>query len=323
MIFVLALSATLASSPASCGALKSLTLPNTTIVAAEMVAAGPFAQPGRGAAPPPAAAPEGRGRGGPAAPPQIVPARCRINAILRPSPDSEIEMEAWLPENWNGKFQFVGGGGWAGNISFPAMVSAVQEGYATASTDTGHKGGNALFAINHPEKLVDFAYRAVHETTVQTKALIAKYYDRGPRLSYWNGCSTGGRQGLMEAQKYPEDFDAIIAGAPANYQTHLHAWDLVVAVPPLKDPASAVPAAKLQMLSQAAVDACDAKDGVKDGLINDPRACKFDPSVLLCKGADGPSCLTARQLDSVKRAYATTRLKNGDAVFPGKEPGSE
>src|SRR5882672_10959109 len=324
MIVALALGATLASSPATCESLKSLSLPNVTIVAAGMVATGPFTPPT------PAGAPAGRGfqgaqggRGGPAAPPQIVPARCRVNAILRPSPDSEIEMEAWLPENWNGKFQFVGGGGWAGIISFPAMVSAVQEGYATASTDTGHKGGNALFAINHPEKLVDFSYRAVHETTVQTKALIAKYYDRPARLSYWNGCSTGGRQGLMEAQKYPEDFDAIIAGAPANFQTHLHAWDLVVAVPPLKDPASAVPAAKLQMLSRAAVDACDAKDGVKDGLINDPRACKFDPSVLLCKGADGPSCLTARQLDSVKRAYATTRLKNGDAVFPGKEPGSE
>jgi feruloyl esterase len=232
-------------------------------------------------------------------------------------------MEAWLPENWNGKFQFVGGGGWAGNISFPAMVTAVQEGYATASTDTGHKGGNALFAVNHPEKVTDFAYRAVHETTVQTKALIAKFYERPARLSYWNGCSTGGRQGLMEAQKFPDDFDAIIAGAPANFQTHLHAWDLSVAVPALKDPAAAVPAAKLNMLSEAAVNACDAQDGVKDGLINNPRACKFDPAVLLCKGADGPGCLTAPQLESVKRAYATTKLKNGDAVFPGKEPGSE
>ena len=325
MIFALALSATLASSPASCEALKTLSLPNTTIVAAEMVAAGPYVQPaGRGPAPAAAPAAAGRGGRGPAAPPpQILPAHCRINAILRPSPDSEIEMEAWLPENWNGKFQFVGGGGWAGIISFPAMVSAVQEGYATASTDTGHKGGNALFAMNHPEKVVDFAYRAVHETTVQTKLMIAKYYDRGARLSYWNGCSTGGRQGLMEAQKYPEDFDAIIAGAPANFQTHLHAWDLTVAVPALKDPAAAVSAAKLNMLSEAAVNACDAQDGVKDGLINNPRACKFDPSVLLCRGADNDSCLTAPQLESVKRAYATPKLKSGEAIFPGKEPGSE
>jgi feruloyl esterase len=328
MIVALALSATLASSAASCESLKSLTLPNTTSVAAEMVAAGPMALPGRGRGPAPApAAPEGRGRGGPfgpaAAQPRIVPAHCRVSAILRPSSDSEIEMEAWLPENWNGKFQFVGGGGWAGNISVPAMVSAVEEGYATASTDTGHKGGNALFAINHPEKLNDFAYRAVHETTVQTKALIAKYYDRPARLSYWNGCSTGGRQGLMEAQKYPTDFDAVIAGAPANYQTHLHTWDLSVSVPVLKDPAEAVSAEKLEALNTAALAACDAQDGVKDGVINNPRACRFDPSVLLCKGADGPDCLTAPQVEAVKRVYAPARTKSGEIVFPGKEPGSE
>ena len=322
MILVLALSAALAPASASCEALKSLTLPNTTIVAAEMKAAGPFVQPGRGPAPAPAAAPDGRG-GPAAAPPQVVPAHCRINAILRPSPDSEIEMEAWLPDTWNGKFQFVGGGGWAGIISFQAMVSAVREGYATVSTDTGHKGGNALFAINHPEKVVDFAYRAVHETTVQTKALIAKFYDRPARLSYWNGCSTGGRQGLMAAQKFPDDFDAIIAGAPANYQTHLHAWDLSVAVPVVNNPASALTQTKLTALTDAATNACDAHDGVKDGLINNPRACTFDPSVLLCKGPDGPGCLTPPQLDAVKRAYAATKTKSGETVFPGKEPGSE
>jgi feruloyl esterase len=343
MFAVLALSATLASSQASCESLKSLSLPNTTIVTAELVPAGPYTAPspfgappaaaGRGA-PAPAAPAGGRGgRGLAAATPVTLPAHCRINAILRPSSDSEIEMEVWLPASadgsgaagsgWNGKFQFVGGGGWAGNISFPAMANALQEGYATASTDTGHKGGNALFAINHPEKVVDFAYRAVHETTVQTKALIAKYYERPARLSYWNGCSTGGRQGLMEAQKYPEDFDAIIAGAPANFQTHLHAWDLSVAVPALKDPAAAVPAAKLAMLNKAAIEACDANDGVKDGLINNPRACRFDPSALLCKGTDSDGCLTPPQLESVKRAYATTKTKSGEAVFPGKEPGSE
>src|SRR5256885_13194597 len=127
----------------------------------------------------------------------------------------------------------------------------------------------------------------------------------------------------MEAQRCPDDFDAIVAGAPANFQTHLHAWDLSVAAPALKDPAAAVPAAKLNVLNEAAVNACDAQDGVKDGLINNPRACKFDPAVLLCKGGDGPSCLTQPQLDAVKRAYATTKTKSGDTVFPGKEPGSE
>src|SRR4029077_6547522 len=171
-------------------------------------------------------------------------------------------------------------------ISFPAMVTAVQEGYATASTDTGHKGGNALFAIGHPEKLVDFAYRAVHETTVQAKALITKFYDRGPRLNYWNGCSTGGRQGLMEAQKFPADFDAVIAGAPANFQTHLHAWDMNVATTAIKDGQMFMTAGKLATLNKAVLAQCDALDGVKDGLLNDPRKCKFDPGVLLCKGPD-------------------------------------
>jgi len=232
-------------------------------------------------------------------------------------------MEVWMPETWNGKFQFVGGGGWAGVISYSAMATALQEGYATASTDTGHKGGNANFAIGHPEKVVDFAYRAVHESTVKAKAIMTTFYDRGPRISYWNGCSTGGRQGLMEAQRYPDDFDAIVAGAPANYQTHLHAWDLSVAVPVLKDPASVVSTAKLTALNLAVIGTCDAKDGVKDGLLNDPRSCKFDPSTLLCKAGDSDTCLTAPQLEAVKRMYAPAKTKSGHYVFPGKEPGSE
>ena len=340
-----------------CESLKSISLPGTTITAAELVAAGPYTPPplgpaggpvavgrgpesaavaagaqapataGRGAAAgaqAPAAGRGGRGDQPPAAPPLMLPAHCRVNAILRPSPDSEIEMELWMPaEDWNGKFEAVGNGGWAGVISYAAMASALREGYATASTDTGHKGGNALFAIGHPEKLVDFAYRAVHEMTLKSKALVSAFYDRGPRLSYWNGCSTGGRQGLMAAQKYPDDFDAILAGAPANYQTHLHLWDLSVAVPALKDPAAAVPAAKLAMLNKAVVEACDAHDGVKDGLLNDPRSCHFDPSTLLCKGADGDTCLTPPQVESVKRMYSAVKTRSGEAVFPGKDPGSE
>src|SRR6266513_4059925 len=211
-------------------------------------------------------------------------------------------------ENWNGKFEAVGNGGWAGIISYPALVAALQEGYATASTDTGHKGGNANFAIGHPEKVVDFAYRAVHESTVKAKTIMTTFYDRGPRLSYWNGCSTGGRQGLMEAQRYPEDFDAIVAGAPANYQTHLHAWDLGVAVPVLNNPASAVPAAKATMLNKAAIAACDAQDGVKDGLLNNPRACHFNPETLLCRGGvNDDSCLTAPQVESVRRMYSPAK----------------
>jgi feruloyl esterase len=254
----------------------------------------------------------------------MLPAHCRVAVVLKPSADSHIEMEVWLPaENWNGKFQAVGNGGWAGVISYPAMASALQEGYATASNDTGHKGGNALFAIGHPEKLVDFAYRAVHEMTVQSKAIVSSYYSRPPRLSYWNGCSTGGRQGLMSAQRYPEDFDAILAGAPANYQTHLHAWDLSVAVPVLKDPAASIPASKLTLINQAALKACDARDGVTDGLLNDPRKCSFDVAQLQCKAGDAEDCLTAPQVATAKRAYSATKTANGELVFPGKDPGSE
>ena len=315
MFLALLLAAAL-SNPAACENLKSLSLSNTTITAAQPVAAGPFTPP---------AAP---GAGGPPSVPLQLPPHCRVSAVARPSPDSNIEFEVWLPENWNGKFEAVGGGGWAGVISYPAMSVALQEGYATASTDTGHKGGNALFAIDHPEKLTDFAYRAIHEMTVQAKAIISAYYSRAPRLSYFNGCSTGGRQGLMEAQRFPEDFDAIVAGAPANYQTHLHAWDLSVSVPVLKDPQSAVKPGTLAILNQLARDACDAKDGIADGIINDPRACKFDPAVMLCREGDTRSqevgkCLTPPQLEAVKRVYAPAKTRSGEVVFPGKEPGSE
>jgi feruloyl esterase len=158
---------------------------------------------------------------------------------------------------------------------------------------------------------------------VKSKAIVSGFYDRAPRLAYWNGCSTGGRQGLMEAQKYPADFDGIIAGAPANYQTHLHAWDLSVSVPSLKDAASAVPAAKLTVLNKAVLSACDAGDGVKDGFLTAPRTCHFDPATLLCHGADGDHCLTTPQLEAVRRMYSPARTAGGEVVFPGKDPGSE
>jgi feruloyl esterase len=323
----LTLMAAQAGTAGPCEALKSLKLPNTTVSAVEFLPAGPLAQPAPGGPPgrpvAPAGGPAAGGRGG-GPPATILPARCRVAAVIAPTSDSHIEMELWMPaEGWNGKFQFVGGGGWAGNISYPAMATALREGYATASTDTGHKGGNALFAIGHPEKLVDFAYRAVHETTLQSKAMIAAHYGRAARLSYWNGCSTGGRQGLMAAQRYPDDFDAILAGAPANNQTHMHAWDVSVNAPILRNPAAAVPAAKLDIVTRAVTNACDANDGVKDGLLNDPRACKFDVAALQCKAGDESSCLTADQVASLKRAYGPLTLSNGTVVFPGKELGSE
>jgi feruloyl esterase len=302
-----------------CTALAALALPDTTITSAQSVAPGPFTPTMPAAAPTPALA-----ANAPPSQPIVLPRHCRVAAVMKPSTDSHIEIEVWLPaSDWNGKFQAVGNGGWAGSLNEAGMASALREGYATASTDTGHKGANALFAIGHPEKLIDFGYRAVHELAVKAKAIITAYFQRRPRVSYWNGCSTGGRQGLMSAQRYPEDFDAIIAGAPANYHTHLQASGIARALPRLLDPSRTVSVAKLALVNGAVLDACDARDGVKDGLLNDPRACTFDVSVLLCKGADAETCLTAAQVASVKEHYEAVKLRNGQEVFPGKDPGSE
>lgn len=295
---------------ASCESLSSLTLPNTSMTLAQTVPAEGFTLPTTGAA----TVPEFSN----------LPAFCRVAATLTPSSDSDIKIEVWLPASgWNGKLLAVGNGGWAGAISYGQLALALQEGYATASTDTGHTGGNALFAIGHPEKVVDFAYRAVHEMAVKSKAIVTAFYDRGPRLSYWTGCSTGGRQGLMEAQRYPEDFDGIIAGAPANNQTQLCAWRIAVETKILTEPASVVPRAKIALLNRAVLSACDALDGVTDGLLTDPHQCHFDASTLLCRGGDGDGCLTAPQVEAVKMGYAPAKKKTGELIYPGLVPGGE
>ncbi|MBV9503415.1 MAG: tannase/feruloyl esterase family alpha/beta hydrolase [Acidobacteriia bacterium] len=299
-----------------CEQLKSLSLPDTTFTAVEAVAAGPY-QPPTGA---------GRGAGGPASltQQQTLPAHCRVAATLRPSADSDIKMELWLPsENWNGKFQMVGNGGWAGIISFPQMAAALREGYATSSTDTGHQGGNGMFALDHPEKIVDFGWRAVHETAVKSKALIAAYYGNQPKYSYWNGCSTGGRQALVEVTKFPNDFDGVIAGAPANPHIHLHAAGVERSIELMKNPQGALSDAKVETLHKAVMAACDRLDGLKDGLISDPQKCSFDPASLLCKGADSDACLTAPQVETVKIVYADVKTKKGEIVWTGFEPGGE
>jgi feruloyl esterase len=293
----------------SCASLSSLALPNTSITLAEEVPAGTLALPGADSA---------------KAQFSLLPTFCRVAATLTPSSDSDIKIEVWLPiADWNGKFQAVGNGGLAGTITYGWLASALQEGYATASTDTGHADANASFAIGHPEKVIDFAYRAVHEMAVKSKAIIATFYGRAPGFSYFTGCSTGGRQGLMEAQRYPEDFDGIIAGAPANNQTQLSAWRIAVEAKILQSPASVVPPAKLALLNRAVLAACDAIDGVTDGLLTDPRQCQFDPRTLLCRSADRDDCLTARQIDAVKTGYAPARRTTGELIFPGLVPGGE
>jgi feruloyl esterase len=296
-------------SASSCQRLSTLALPNTSITLAQLVPAGTFALPGASAPTPPFS---------------HLPAFCRVAATLTPSSDSAIKIELWLPvADWNGNFQAVGNGGLAGTITYDWLAAALQRGYATASTDTGHAGANASFALGHPEKVIDFAYRAVHEMTIRSKAIIAAFYARPPHFSYFTGCSTGGRQGLMEAQRYPEDFDGIVAGAPANNQTHLSAWRIAVESNILQSPPSVVPPAKLALLNRAVLAACDAIDGVTDGLLTDPLRCHFDPATLLCRSDDRDDCLTAQQLQSVKMAYSPATGKGGELIFPGLVPGGE
>src|SRR6185369_7701022 len=240
MLAVLVLAAAAQQSP--CEGLKSLSLPNVTITTVEHIAAGQ----------------QRNARGGQGA---QLPAHCRVAATLTPSTDSKIRMELWMPdENWNGKFLAVGNGGWAGNIETGAMAAGLSRGYATASNDTGHEGGSASFAVGHPEKVVDFAYRSMHEMAIQSKALIKAFYSRTPQLSYYQGCSTGGRQGLMEAQRYPEDFDAIIAGAPVNNVIHLNIQSVSRQVDMLREPSSILPAHKMTLFANAVVAACDPND---------------------------------------------------------------
>jgi len=297
----------------ACESLTGLKLKNTAITMAEPVAGGAFTSP----------LPAHKGKQ-----PQSfrnLPAFCRVAATLTPVSDSEIKIEVWLPETgWNGNLQSVGNGAWAGTISYPAMGTALTAGYATASTDTGHTGGNpATFVPGHPEKVIDFSYRAVHEMTVAAKAIINGRYGTNPKYSYWNGCSTGGRQALTEAQRYAADYDGIIAGAAAIYTTHLQGSQVFSAAAVHKDEASYIPPAKYAVLHAAVLEACDELDGVKDGVLENPTKCHFDPQKLLCKEADGPSCLTAPQVEAARQIYAGPANARGKSLFPGLERGSE
>jgi len=297
---------------ASCESLASLNLPDAKIKLAQSVDAGGFSPPGGGESAPKKEAARSY---------QSLPAFCRVAATLTPTSDSDIKIEVWLPAaGWNRKFQAVGNGGWAGTISYSALADAVREGYAGASTDTGHVGGSGSFVLGHPEKLADFSWRSEHEMTVKAKAIVRAFYGSAARRSYWNGCSTGGRQGLKEAQKFPEDFDGIVAGAPAN-RTPLGLWNAFAI---FKDESSFVPPSKYPLIHQAVLEACDLLDGLKDGLIADPTRCKFDPQVLSCKGPDSPSCLTAPQVEAVRKIYTpATDRRTGRELFSPLPRGSE
>jgi feruloyl esterase len=305
-----------ASAAASCESLSSLKLQDTTITAAEAVAAGAFT---------PAAAPGGKGRGGGGNPYANLPAFCRVAATIKPSTDSDIKMEIWLPATgWNNKFEAEGNGAWTGSITQNTLAAGVALGYATSMTDTGHEGGSASFALGHPEKQIDFGYRAVHELAVKSKAIIVAYYGQAPKYSYWNGCSAGGKQGLKEAQMFPGDFDGIVAGTPVSDWVGRAVGAVWMAQATHATEGSAIPAAKFAAIHKAALDACDALDGVKDGVIENPEACKFDPVVMQCKGDDSNDCLTAPQVETARKVYSgVINPRTKEQIFPGLMPGSE
>jgi feruloyl esterase len=299
---ILFLIAALPVAARTCESLISLRVPGMTVALAQRVKAGQF---------------EGVSK---------LPSFCRVAATLRPTSDSEIKIEVWLPEPqaWNGKYEAAGNGGWGGSLNYSDMASALLRGYASSSTDTGHTGGRASFAIGHPEKLIDFGYRSIHEMTVAAKRVISAFYGDAPRLSYFAGCSSGGRQALMEAQRFPDDYDGVIAGAPTNNWTRLMFGRIWVAQATLSSPAAYIDPSQYPMIHQAVLAACDALDGVKDGVLEDPTRCHFDPVVLACKDGTNRACLTKAQVEAARKIYTpATNPVTGEEIFPAMEPGSE
>ena len=292
---------------AGCDAVKALALEETTITLAETVVDGKVTTP------------YGDTIGN-------LPGFCRVAGVLRPTADSAIRFEVWMPSSgWNGRLMGIGNGGFAGTVSYGQMASGLRLGYATASTDTGHQGGaeDASWAYRHPEKVADYGYRALHLTTVRAKEIVAAVYGKAAEKAYFDACSNGGREALMEAQRFPEDYDGILGGAPANNWTHMLASGIDVAQGMLVDPSGYIQAMKLPAINRAALAACDALDGVKDGIVSEPGLCRFDPAVLLCKDGDGLGCLTGPQVKALTKLYAGGATREGKSLFPGYTPGSE
>jgi feruloyl esterase len=298
-----------ATAATPCEDLSKLSLPNATITVAQSVAAGAFTAPG--------------GRG--ANPFADLPAFCRVAATLKPTSDSNIKIEVWLPASgWNGKFEGVGNGVWNGNIDQNALATALRRGYATAGTDTGHEGGGGPWMQNK-EKLIDYGYRSIHEMTAAARKIVDAFYGSAPKFAYFNACSSGGRQGMKEAQMFPEDYDGIVAGSPALNPTGRAAYGIRVAQIVHKDDASFIPQAKFAAIHDAALQACDALDGVTDRVITNPRACKFDPAVIACKaGEDTNACLTPAQVASARALYQPfVNPRTKQVIHASLEPGSE
>jgi Tannase and feruloyl esterase len=298
-----------------CEQLKDVSLERATITGATAVKAGLFTPPAGAGGPSP--------RPG-APPPQPIPEHCRVTLVLEPTPDSNINVELWLPTgSWNGKFLAVGNGGWAGAIQgYGDMQEALRRGYATAGTDTGHSaadGPAGMFALGHPEKIVDFAYRALHDMTVKSKRLIDVFYSKPLDYSYYKGCSTGGRQGVMAAQRYPGDYDGIIAGALANRHIHMHTAGAYRSMQLTLHPEQAISEAKAKLVNDAVLAQCDT---LGEGFLNNPRQCTFDYASLACGPSGGTdSCLTPDEMKTVETYYGGTKNSRGELIFSGQAYG--
>jgi len=305
---LLALLSVSSVSAQDCAALKATRIDGGIIIDAKLIDDGSFRHPISGALY------------------DRLPTFCRVRGELRPTPDSDIRFEVWLPEKgWNGRYLGVGNGGFAGEVDYRALAHDVSDGFAAAATDTGHFGDSedASWAYGHPEKIADFGWRAIHLTAIVAKQIIGTYYGKPASHSYFDSCSDGGREALMEAQRFPEDYDGILAGAPANNWTTMLGGGLAGLQETSLDPAGVISDLKLPAINRASLAACDQLDGVKDGIVSDPEKCHFDPPVLLCKHGDNLDCLTAPQLASLRHIYAGGATPAGQVIFPGFLPGDE
>lgn len=298
-----------AAAAGNCGQLASLTTPSVEITTADLIETGVFTPPkGKAFA--------------------DLPAFCRVAAVLHPSSDSSIRIELWMPEtNWNGRLEGTGNGGFAGNLGYGALAAGVKRGYAVVNTDMGmatEPGQNAAVFTGRPERWKDWGYRSTHEMTVEAKRLVEAFYRHPSAHNYFVGCSTGGEQAWMEAQRYPDDYDGIVGGAPANNRTGVHEsilWNFITTEQTAQDH---IPPAKLRPLAKAVMNACDRLDGVLDGLISDPQKCSFDPASVECHGPDNDDCLTPQQVAVVRRLYTgPVNPRTGQQIYPGMPKGSE
>jgi feruloyl esterase len=317
-----------AGKPSTCAALANLRLPNTTITSASIVPAGPLSQVTIGD---PYAA-EGTTSplptcSSPNASPQL-PSFCRVTAgIATPGAPEPINIEVWLPlQGWNGKFEHMGNHGFAGEIEYADMGPELLKGYAVAATDTGHAGGSATAWMQNEVQILNYGFRGIHEATVASKAIITAAFGQEPRFSYFNGCSTGGKEGLMEAQRYPDDYDGINVGGSANFaQIHNreeYVWNGQVT---FGNAATPLGVTQTALVNAGAIKACDALDGVVDGVIENPLTCNFQPQSLICAQGQNPStCLSQAQADAVSKVYAGPRDPvTGKQIYPGLGRGTE